>query len=228
MQAFRLIRGRLDPDSRTPDAYVDTRLRSVEATAVLATPDDHGIRRRKQVIPAPRLGLEAPQGRARGLLKRLVRGPGLVRSGLCLRQFLDHSPEPSDASPASRGGLRHLVVIAAADKLKPALRAGSRTGLVLPHRAAPDAARDYQAIRLLHIVNIGRRPGPNFLAAATVRASGIPATTPRRHPGHQRVSPPGPSTLGRAGPGSACSGSARCRSGRGRGRPSVRRVRRPG
>jgi hypothetical protein len=47
-----------------------------------------------------------------------------------------------------------LVVITAADELKPALAAGPLAALILPHRPAADAARDRQATGQLHGVNI--------------------------------------------------------------------------
>src|ERR1035441_10487717 len=53
---------RPDPDARTPDAHIDARLRSINTAAVLASPDDHGLGRRKQIIiPAPRRGPGASQ-----------------------------------------------------------------------------------------------------------------------------------------------------------------------
>ena len=155
-RAGRLMPGRIHPDGRTPDADVDARLRSIKTAAILAAPDDHGRRRRKRVIPARRRGREAPQRRARGLLERLVGGFPLARFRLRPRQVRDHGPEPSDPSTASRRGLRQPVVIAAADKREPALRAIPRTALVLPHRPAADAGRDGQAARLPHLVTIRR------------------------------------------------------------------------
>ena len=61
-RALRLIRGRIHPVGRTPDAHIDARLRSINTAAVLASPDDHGLGRRKQIIiPAPRCGPGASQ-----------------------------------------------------------------------------------------------------------------------------------------------------------------------
>jgi hypothetical protein len=154
--AHRLMPGRIHPGGRTPDANPDARLRSIKTAAVLATPDDHGIRRRKRVIPVRWHGPEAPQRRACGLLERLVRGLRLARPWLRPRQLRNHRPEPHDTGTTSSRGPGQLVVIVSADKLKLALRAIICTAMVLPHCPAADAGRDGQAVRLLHLVNIGR------------------------------------------------------------------------
>jgi hypothetical protein len=154
-----LIPGRIHPVGRTPDANIDARLRSINAPAVLASPDDHGLRRRKQlIIAAPISGPETSQRRTRRSLKRLVRDPPLARAWLCARQLPDDSPEPLDANTTGRRGRRQLVVIAAADELKPALAAGPRAALILPHRPAADAARDRQATGRLHGITISPAP----------------------------------------------------------------------
>ena len=168
--------GRIHPDGRTPDADVDALLRSIKTTAVLAAPDDHGIRGRKRVIPARRRGREAAQRSACRLLKRLVSGPPLARFRLRARQFRHHRPEPLDASTASRRGLRQLVVIVGPDKLEPALSAIPWTARVLPHRPAADAGRNGQAAWLPHLVTISRvRIGVSPPAFATGRAASGPA-----------------------------------------------------
>ena len=75
--------------------------------------------------------------------------PGLRRS-----RDPDDSPESLDAIAAGRRGRRQLVVIAAADELEPALAAGPLAALLLSYRPAADAARDRQATRRLHGLNI--------------------------------------------------------------------------
>ena len=150
-----LIRGRINPVGRTPDAHIDALLRSINAPAVLALPDDHGLRGRTQlIITTPICGPEKSQRCARRLLKCLVRDPPLALDWLSTRQLPDNSPEPLDANTTGRRGRRQLVVIAAADELKPALAAGPLAALILPHRPAADAARDRQATGRLHGVNI--------------------------------------------------------------------------
>lgn len=145
------------PDGRTPDAHPDARLWSIKATAHPATPDDHGIRRRKRIIWARSRGLEALQRRTCGLLERLVSGLPLAWPGLCPRQLRNHRPQPQYASTTRRRGLGQPVVITTVDKLNLALRALPRTASVLPHCSAADAGRDRQAVRLLHLINITRR-----------------------------------------------------------------------
>jgi hypothetical protein len=76
------------------------------------------------------------------------------RPRLCACHLPDDSAEPLDASTTGRRGRRQLIVIAAADKLEPALAAGPRAALILPHRPAADAARDRQATGRLHGVTI--------------------------------------------------------------------------
>ena len=150
-----LVRGRINPVGRTPDANIDALLRSINAPAVLASPDDHGLRGRTQlIITAPICGPETSQRRARQLLKCLVRDPPLAREWLSTRQLPNNSPEPLDANTTGRRCRRQLVVIAAADELKPALAAGPLAALILPHRPAANAARDRQATGRLHGVNI--------------------------------------------------------------------------
>lgn len=139
-----------------PDANVDARLRSIKTAAVPAAPDDHGIRRRKRVIPARSRGLAAAQRRTCGLLKRLVGGLPPARLRLCSGQLRNHRQQPSNASPARRRDPSQLVVVATADKLNPAFPAIPQAASVLPHCSAADAGRDRQAARLLHLVNITR------------------------------------------------------------------------
>ncbi len=156
---FGLIRVRIHPGGRTPDANIDALLRSINAPAVLASPDDHGLRRRKQIIiAATSCGPETSQRRTRRLLQRLIRGPPLARARFCARQLPDDRPESLDAHTTSRRGRRQLVVITAADELKPALAAGPRAALILPHRPAADAARDRQATGQPHGVTISPAP----------------------------------------------------------------------
>ena len=93
------------------------------------------------------------QRRTRRCLKRLVRDPPLARAWLSARQLPYDSQEPLNANATSCGGHRQLVVIAAADEIKPALAAGPLAALILPHRSAADATWDRQATRL-HGVNI--------------------------------------------------------------------------
>jgi hypothetical protein len=159
LRTLGLIRVRIHPVGRTPDANIDALLRNIKAPAVLASPDDHGLRRRKQlIIAAPSCGPHTSQRRARRLLKRLIRGPPLARARLCARQLRDDRLEPLDATTTSRRGRRQLVVVTAADELKPALAAGPRAALILPHRPAADAARDRQATGQLHGVTISPAP----------------------------------------------------------------------
>jgi len=130
------------PVGRTPDANIDARLRSINAPAVLTSPDDHGLRRRKQlIIAAPISGPQTSQRRTRRSLKRLVRDPHSPGLALCA-PAPRRQPEPLDANTTGRRGRRQLVVIAAADELKPALAADPHAALILPHRPAADAARD--------------------------------------------------------------------------------------
>ena len=107
---------------------------------------------------APISGPETSQRRTRRSLKRLVRDPPLARAWLSARQLPDDSPEPLDANTTGRRGRRQLVVITAADELKPALAAGPRAALVLPHRSAADAARDRQATGRPHGITISPAP----------------------------------------------------------------------
>jgi hypothetical protein len=152
---LRLIQGRVHPVGRTPNAHIDALLRGIDAPAILAAPHDHRLSTCRQLITAvPGRGPGASQHRTRRLLKRLVRDPQLARAGLRARQIPDDSPEPLDAVVAGRRDRRQLVVIAAADELEPALAAGPLAGLLLPHRPAADAARDRQATRRLHGLNI--------------------------------------------------------------------------
>ena len=159
LRTLGLIRVRIHPVGRTPDANIDALLRSINAAAVLASPDDHGLRSRKQlIIAAPSCGPQTSQRRTRRLPNRLIRGPPLARVRLCARQLPDDRPEPLDANTTGRRGRRQLVVITAADELKPALAAGPRAALILPHRPAADAARDRQATGQLHGVTISPAP----------------------------------------------------------------------
>ena len=159
LRTLGLIRVRIHPVGRPPDANIDALLRNIKAPAVLASPDDHGLRRRKQlIIAAPSCGPDTSQRRARRLLKRLIRGLPLARARLCARQLRDDHLEPLDATTTSRRGRRQLVVVTAADELKPALAAGPRAALILPHRPAADAARDRQATGQLHRVTISPAP----------------------------------------------------------------------
>ncbi len=159
-----LVRGRINPVGRTPDAYIDALLWSINAPAVLASPDDHGLRGRTQlIITVPICGPETSQRCARRSLKCLVRDPPFVGDWLSARQLPDNSPEPLDANTTGRRGRRQLVVIAAADELKPALAAGPLAALILPHRPAADATRDRQAMRRLHEVNISSAPASGRL-----------------------------------------------------------------
>ncbi len=181
----RLIRDRIHPVGRTPDADIDAGLRGINTPAILAAPDDHGLGRGKQlIIAAPSRRPGASQHRTRRLLKRRVRDPPLARAGLYARQFPDDSPEPLDANTTSRRSRRQLVVVAAADELKPALGTGPLTALIEPHRSAADAARDRQATGRLHEINI-----------CSVQAAGTwPTPGPARsRPGWpcRRVRPPG-------------------------------------
>jgi hypothetical protein len=152
--AHRVIRGHIHPGSGPPDADPEARLRSIKTAAIPATPDDHCIRRRKRVIGVRSRGLEAAQRRTCGLLECLVSGRPLVRPGLCPHQLRDYGPQPPDASAVRRRGPDQLLVVAAADKLNPALGAILQTAPVLPHCPAADAGRDRQVARLLHLVNI--------------------------------------------------------------------------
>ena len=152
---LRPIQGRVHPVGRAPNADIDALLRSINAPAILAAPHDHRLSTCRQLItPAPGRGPGVSQHRTRRLLKRLVRDPQLARAGLCAGQIRDDSPEPLEANTAGRRGRRQLVVIAAADELEPALATGSLAALLLPHRPAADAARDRQATRRLHGLNI--------------------------------------------------------------------------
>src|SRR5215472_4830062 len=146
--------GQIHPGSRTPDANPEARLRSIKTAAIPATPDRHGIRRRKRVIAVRSRGPEAAQRRTCGLLEPLVSGLPLAVPWLCPHQLRNHRPQPQDASTARRRGPGELVVIGTADKLNPALRAVPRTAPVLPHCSAADAGRNHQTARLLHLVNI--------------------------------------------------------------------------
>ena len=159
LRTLELIRVRIHPGGRTPDANIDALLRSINAPAVLASPDDHGLRGRQQlIIAALSCGPGTSQRRTRRLPNGLVPDPPLARAWLCARQLPDDSAEPLDANTTGRRGRRQLVVIAAADELKPALAAGPRAALILPHRPAADAARDRQATGRLHGVTISPAP----------------------------------------------------------------------
>ena len=159
LRTLGLIRVRIHPGGRTPDANIDALLRSINAAAILASPDDHGLRRRKQlIIAALSCGPETSQRRTRRLPNRLVRDLPLARAWFSARQLPDDSTEPLDTNTTGRRSRRQLVVIAAADELKPALAAGPHTALILPHRPAADAARDRQATGRLHGVTISPAP----------------------------------------------------------------------
>ena len=177
-----LIRVGIHPVGRTPDAHIDALLRSINAPAVLASPDDHGLRGRRQlvIIAAPSCRPQTSQRRTRRLPNCLIRGLPLARARLCARQLPDDRPEPLEANTTGRRGRRQLVVIAAADELKPALAAGPRAALILPHRPAADAARDRQATGRLHGVTIS----PALAAGGGQLANARPAAFLLFRPGY--------------------------------------------
>jgi hypothetical protein len=110
LRTLGLIRVRIHPVGRTPDANIDALLRSINAPAVLASPDDHGFRRRKQlIIAALSCGPETSQRRTRRLPNGLVPDPPLARAWLCARQLRDDSAEPLDANTTGRRGRRQFT-----------------------------------------------------------------------------------------------------------------------
>ena len=81
--ALGLIRGCVHPLGSTPDADPDAGLRSVDAAAVAAAPDDRSLRGRERISRAAARWGEAAQRGTRGLLNRLVCGLPLALGRLC-------------------------------------------------------------------------------------------------------------------------------------------------
>src|SRR5690349_16336393 len=134
------------------------RLRLKGTPAPLPLPITRRGEREPAKQPCQRLLDLAVDGDLRTLGLIRVRIHPLGRARLCARQLRDDRLEPLDATTTSRRGRRQLVVVTAADELKPALAAGPRAALILPHRPAADAARDRQATGQLHGVTISPAP----------------------------------------------------------------------
>ena len=187
---LRLIRGRIHPVGRTPDAHIDALPRSINCPAVLASPDDHALRGRQQlIIAAPSCGPRTSQRRTRRLPNRLIRGPPLARARLSPRQLLDDSPEPLDANTTGRRGHCQLVVITAADELAACARGrpprSSHTASSPRSRCSPGSRGDGAAPRSHYKPGAGGRQLANARPAAFLLFPGL-AMWPVRPPGGPR------------------------------------------